>query len=138
MIKLTCCGDDCSHCPRYFPNLNHDIDKMQKVAELWFRCGWRDTIVNPKEIMCKGCSPEKWCRYGINKCTSEKELSNCGECYDYPCERIKEAFNKVETQADECKKICTEEEYELLKKAFFFKKQYLDELNRQHRPIKKL
>ncbi|MGE5396303.1 MAG: DUF3795 domain-containing protein [Chitinophagales bacterium] len=131
MAKLTSCGDDCDHCPRYFFNINNDIEKAKEVAELWFRCGWRDRIVGPDEIVCKGCFPENWCRYGISRCTAEKGIPNCGECDAYPCERIEEAFQRAAMQTDHLKKICTKEEYEVLEKAFFFKKQYLDQVNRK-------
>jgi len=131
MVKLTYCGDDCYACPKYFFNLNGDTEKSKQVAELWYRCGWTDTVVSPEEIACKGCYPEKSCRYGINKCASQKGVENCGECDNYPCEKIKAAFEGTQAYADRCKEICTAEEYMILDKAFFSKKQRLDEVNMQ-------
>ena len=71
------------------------------------------------------------CRYGINKCASQKGVENCGECDNYPCEKIKAAFEGTQAYADRCKEICTAEEYMILDKAFFSKKQRLDEVNMQ-------
>lgn len=35
MVKLACCGDDCSFCPRYVATLNKNEDKLRGIAILW-------------------------------------------------------------------------------------------------------
>ena len=53
MEKITLCGDNCLECPRYLARTNSELEK---VAELWFRVGWRDRIVPIDEIRCFGCT----------------------------------------------------------------------------------
>ena len=40
--KITLCGDNCIMCPRYNANTN---EELKAVAELWYKFGWRNTIV---------------------------------------------------------------------------------------------
>ncbi len=56
--RITLCGDNCLECPRY--NAHSEIE-LRKVAELWHRVGWRDTVVSNEEITCTGCSSHKTC-----------------------------------------------------------------------------
>ena len=62
-MKLSMCGIDCSVC-EYVEQLN-----------------------------CKGCRESKGCMsYGtcdIAVCVLEKNLDNCSECKDFPCELLK-------------------------------------------------
>jgi hypothetical protein len=44
---ITLCGDDCSKCPRFLAQTD---EELKAVAELWFRVGWRNTIVSFYEI----------------------------------------------------------------------------------------
>ena len=60
MEKITLCGDNCCKCPRYLAKTNGELEK---VAELWFRIGWRDRIVPIEEIRCTGCTSHKQCTY---------------------------------------------------------------------------
>ena len=49
--RITLCGDNCIECPRY--NV-HTEAELRKVAELWYRVGWRETVVSNEEIVCEG------------------------------------------------------------------------------------
>ena len=40
--RITLCGDNCIECPRYNA---HTEAELRKVAELWYRVGWRETVV---------------------------------------------------------------------------------------------
>lgn len=60
--RITLCGDNCIECPRYN---THTEAELRKVAELWYRVGWRDTVVSNEEIVCEGCSSHKACTYGL-------------------------------------------------------------------------
>lgn len=128
MINLTCCGDDCNYCPRFLATQDGTPEKLKSVSELWLKCGFRDEIVANDEISCYGCTPSNKCSHGINKCCFNKKIQNCGECIEYPCEMLNSAFEKTNIAAKNCLKICTKEEYELLYKAFFLKKQNLDKV----------
>lgn len=56
--KITLCGDNCIECPRYNA---HSEAELKRVAELWYRVGWRDKVVTNEEITCSGCSSHKAC-----------------------------------------------------------------------------
>ena len=97
MEKITLCGDNCCKCPRYLAKTNGDLEK---VAELWFRIGWRDRIVPIEEIRCTGCTSHKQCTYCLVDCVKENHV-------------------------EKCKAVCTDEEYRMLKSAFFHKEENL-------------
>ena len=131
------CGNDCSACPRYTARpCEKTEDELHHTAELWMKIGYRDQIVTNQEISCSGCRPENWCRYHVAACCQEKGIRNCSQCADYPCGRIKECFEITKSFEPECRRVCTEEEYARLKKAFFEKEQNLDELARNQKPGK--
>lgn len=122
---ISACGNDCSKCPRHLPKSEKELEE---TAELWLKIGYRDKKVSTKEISCSGCSTENWCRYKIIKCTSEKNLLNCGECSQYPCNIIKECFQITESFKPQCKACCSLSEYKILEEAFFKKKKNLDSI----------
>lgn len=133
MQKIAPCGNDCLACLRYIATQSNDISKLKEVAELWNRVGLRDKVVSPEEIKCYECSSVNFCRYGIQKCASEKKIDNCGRCNNYPCNLSTRSFEQTNKYAESIKKICTEEEYQQFMAAFFSKKENLDEVrnNRQ-------
>lgn len=124
--KIASCGNDCFVCPRYIASQSGDVIKLKEVAELWNRLGWRDIVVSPEEIMCYGCSSSNFCRYGIQRCASEKKINNCGNCIDYPCDLTIRSFEQTQKYSDFIMGKCTEEEYQCFKMAFFSKKENLD------------
>lgn len=123
---IAACGNDCSACPRYIAHPYEKTDEeLKHTAELWMKIGYRDHLVTNEEISCTGCKPENWCRYHVVKCCEDKGISNCSECTDYPCQNMKECFEVTKSFEPMCKKVCTEEEYLQMKKAFFEKEQNL-------------
>ncbi len=84
--------------------------------------GNRDHIVTDKEISCTGCKPENWCRYRVIKCCVDKGISTCAACQDCPCNTMKECFEVTKSFEPKCREVCTEQECQQLKKAFFEKK----------------
>lgn len=92
------------------------------------KIGYRDHIVTNEEISCMGCKPENWCRYRVVRCCRDKGISNCSQCEGYPCSNIKECFEVTKSFEPECRKACTGEEYNRIRKAFFEKEQNLKEL----------
>ena len=125
-IIIAACGNDCSACPRYTAHpYEKTEEQLRHTAELWMKIGYRDHLVSNEEIACSGCKPENWCRYGVAKCCEEKGISNCSECYEYPCDNMKECFEVTKSFEPMCRKVCTDEEYEMLKRAFFEKEMNL-------------
>ena len=120
---IAACGNDCSICPRYnkYPFLKTD-EELKHTAELWMKIGYRDHVVTNEEISCTGCKKDNWCRYNIVGCCRDKGIDNCSLCKDYPCNNIKECFEITKSFEPMCKKVCTKEEYEILKKAFLGKR----------------
>ena len=130
MYKIVAaCGNDCSSCPRYVAHpYEKTEDELLHTAELWMKIGYRDHVVSVEGISCLGCRKENWCRYQIIKCCGERSVKNCAECVEYPCEKLTECFDVTKSFEPMCRKACTDEEYEQLKKAFFEKEKNLSEM----------
>lgn len=128
---IAACGNDCSACPRYVARpYEKTDDELHHTAELWMKIGYRDHIVSNEEIACTGCKPENWCRYHAVKCCEEKGIITCAECDEYPCANMQDCFSVTESFEPKCRQVCSEQEYETLKKAFFEKEQNLKELQK--------
>lgn len=121
--KITLCGDNCLECPRY----NSDgEEELKKTAELWYRVGWRDTIVSNEEIRCSGCSSHKQCTYQLVECTKTHAVEKCNQCGEFPCQKIFDMLNRSKKYQLKCKEVCSKEELEVLTKAFFNKENNLN------------
>ena len=118
MEKITLCGDNCLECPRY---LARTTSELEKVAELWFRVGWRDRIVPVDEIRCSGCTSHKQCTYHLVECTEENKVEKCNQCSKFPCYKIEEMLRRSDEYEKKCREVCTDEEYQMLKSSFFNK-----------------
>ena len=134
MPGLGFCGDDCNYCPRYIATRSGDVERLKEVAALWKIIGWRDTIVSPEEMTCRGCSSVNRCTLGIRECALEKGIENCGKCNDYPCEKILKIFKENNLLADNCKELLSEKDNECFQKAFFDKKERLDRIYKEFHP----
>lgn len=121
--KITLCGDNCLECPRYNA---HSEDELRKVAELYYRVGWRDTVVSNEEIKCTGCDSHKHCTYQLVDCIKEHNVKKCNQCSNYPCEKIQQMLQRSAEYKARCQKLCTAEEYAVLEKAFFEKERNLE------------
>lgn len=120
--RITLCGDNCTECPRYNA---HSEAELRKVAELWYRVGWRDVVVSNEEIVCEGCSSHKTCTYGLVDCTRKHEVEKCNQCKEWPCSKIEDVLKRSREYQEKCKKVCSEKEYIVLEKAFFDKENNL-------------
>ena len=89
------------------------------------KIGYRDHVVTNEEIACTGCKEENWCRYRLVKCVNEKHIAHCGQCENYPCDVMKACFTVTGSFISTCKKVCTPEDFEILRKAFFEKEKNL-------------
>ena len=123
MEKITLCGDNCSECPRYLAN---DDEKLAEVAELWYRIGWRDNIVSNQDIICNGCSSHKECTYHLVECLKDNGIEKCNQCLKFPCNKIDDMLKRSLEYENRCKAVCSQEEYRILKKAFFNKEENLN------------
>lgn len=125
MMQLACCGDDCNYCPRYTGTINNDEGMLNRAAEIWYKIGWRDRILSPDEMKCYGCLSVKNCVYGIKECCKKKKIDNCGYCAKMPCGKLKRMFDRNKKYKEISKTLLTEEEYEILKVAFWTKEERL-------------
>ena len=112
---------------RFDPCWSHIKRKARKLNE-FARKRWCSGLFSYSEtnISCTGCKPENWCRYHVVKCCQERGISTCGDCSDYPCDNMKECFEVTRSFEPACRKVCTDEEYESLKTAFFEKEKNMN------------
>lgn len=120
--KITLCGDNCLECPRYNA---HTEEELRKTAELWYRIGWRGSVVSNEEIRCTGCSSHKTCTYDLVECTRSHNVKKCRQCTEFPCEKIQNMLTRSAEYQSRCRQICTDDEYSALEKAFFHKQENL-------------
>ena len=120
--KISLCGDNCLECPRY---LAKSDEELHQTAELWYKVGWRDTVVSNDEIRCVGCSSHKSCTYGLVECTRAHAVEKCNRCAKFPCEKIRAMLKRSAEYREKCREICTAEEYSRLERAFFYKENNL-------------
>ena len=122
------CGDNCIYCPRNIATQTKSAQKFDEVKELWVRLGLRDPAFPAQDLVCSGCKPENKCAYPeVRTCVYEKEIENCGFCRVYPCELINVVFERSEQIYAHATQVCTSNEMDALKKAFFSKRQNLDQ-----------
>jgi hypothetical protein len=127
MTTMGICGDNCLCCPRYLATQSGEPEELEKVKELWLRLGLRDRALPARDLACYGCAPENKCAYlELRTCVYEKGIENCGLCETYPCVLVNAALEKSEGLCTQAVSVCTSEEMELLRKAFFSKRQNLD------------
>ena len=122
MEKITLCGDNCLECPRYLADTD---EKRKRAAELWHRVGWRERVVSNREISCSGCSSHKQCTYQLVECTKEHGVEKCNQCGQFPCAKITDMLKRSKQYEEICRKVCTPDEYRMLRTAFFDKEKNL-------------
>ena len=128
MTMIGICGDNCLYCPRYVATRSGGAEELEKVKDLWIRLGLIEHGLPAGEMICSGCVPENNCAYsGLRACVYGKGIENCGLCETYPCELVNGAFDKSEGLRSRAAFVCTTEEMEVLQKAFFSKRENLDQ-----------
>lgn len=126
---IAICGDNCACCPRYLATQTEQESELEKARQLWIRLGFRDKHFPLEAMACTGCQPENPCAYAeLRECVDQQAVENCGFCDTYPCEKINRVFDRSDMLMEQAKKICTKEEIDLLKKAFFYKKRIFDSI----------
>ncbi|HUI92080.1 MAG TPA: DUF3795 domain-containing protein [Chitinivibrionales bacterium] len=132
MATIGVCGDNCDVCPRYHATKSGKIEDLEKIKSLYVRLGMRKESSLAAELACNSCSPEKPCAYpDLLQCANSKRMKNCGFCCEYPCGKINAVFAKTDSWLDAIQGSCTEEEFQMLAKAFGKKKCYLDEIHKE-------
>lgn len=116
--KITLCGDNCIECPRYNA---HSYQELTNIAELWYKIGWRDTVVPSEKMVCTGCSSHKKCTYQLIECTQKHDVIKCNQCNEFPCIKINDMLKRSMKYQQKCKMICSQKVYTILEKAFFNK-----------------
>lgn len=130
MTALGICGDNCLYCRRYIATRSESAAELEEVKGLWVRLGLRGPDSPSKELVCFGCRPDNKCAYPeIVSCAQEKDVENCGACQKYPCQLINGAFQKSEEFRSHAAMVCTAGELDALQKAFFSKRQNLDQVH---------
>jgi hypothetical protein len=100
---------------------------LEKVKKLWVRLGLRDPALPAQDLVCYGCPPENNCAYSeLRACVYGKGIESCGLCEGYPCQIVSAVFEKSERLSPKALSICTPDERELLRKAFFSKRENLE------------
>jgi hypothetical protein len=123
------CGDDCLYCPRYVATKNGGAKALEEVKELWVRLGLRDPAFPSTDMACLGCRAENKCAYSeVRACVQGKGIENCGQCQGYPCGLLNAVFEKSEKLRSHAAWVCTPDEMDALRKAFFSKRQNLDRM----------
>jgi hypothetical protein len=132
MLKLAPCGDDCNFCPRYLATQSGDEEQLKEASLLWQIVGWRDVDAPLEDMKCNGCATLETCPLGFIECVRERNIDNCGECPDYACERMEKIFENNIKEAVICREKFTEKDYDLFRRAFWDKKERLDEIHREY------
>jgi len=99
MCKVTTnivyCGFDCHECLIYKATLKADTEYKEFVRSKYSS---KDYTLRLEDINCTGCYKDseklfKFCKEcEIRICGIAKDIDNCGECDNYPCEKLEKAF----------------------------------------------
>jgi len=119
---ISICGDNCSKCPRYIADTPQ---KLEMLAKLWYRIGWRDKIVPAESMRCSGCGSSAGCTYGLLECARGNSVEKCTDCAQFPCEKISALLKRSGEYRIRCAEICSDEEFRLIDEAFFNKERNL-------------
>jgi len=101
------CGIYCSECPAYLATQKDAYEEIKKVANEWSS---EAMLFKPEEVWCDSCSSEgkhfSWCgECPIRSCCREKGHENCAYCDDYPCDNLKNTFDRTPSAKERLDKI---------------------------------
>lgn len=86
---LAICGLDCHACRAYIATKENDYSKLVETAKLWSSPGEE---FKPEDIPCDGCHTERlhtFCyRCPARICARPRSIENCGDCQQYPCNKL--------------------------------------------------
>lgn len=93
------CGLVCTECPTYQATQENDNKARANIAKEWSR-QFKMTF-KPEDINCDGCLAVGKIQIGyckvceIRKCGSERKVSNCGYCVEYPCDKLNDFHTRA-------------------------------------------
>lgn len=91
MKYIAYCGLLCHECHLFIATKNNDLQAKEKLA---IECSNENTIFTVDDMTCEGCFYDKndgskmFSDCEIRKCAKDKDVENCGVCFEYPCEII--------------------------------------------------
>jgi hypothetical protein len=89
------CGLYCGACSVYVARERGDHEALQKTSERFSQL--RGRKFEPAELVCNGCLSSQLadtCRKcDIRDCATEKGITHCSECADFPCKVITDFNN---------------------------------------------
>ncbi len=106
---IAVCGLDCAACDAFIATKSNDDTMKAKVAAEWSKMNGAD--IKPEDIICEGCRTGSSVLGGycsmceIRKCAAEKQVSHCGICTDFPCEKVSMVLDNSPTAAENLKSL---------------------------------
>lgn len=102
---LSRCGFRCDLCLAFRSNLETHPANRQLLSDGWYRYfGFR---IPADQINCEGCLTKNGCPLDseclVRPCATERGLPNCGQCQDYPCDKLKSHLVTFEGVAERIK-----------------------------------
>lgn len=96
---ISACGLMCSRCDAFRATRENDSEKLEAVAADW-RARYNSPDIAADNIRCDGCMTDGGPKCGhcgvcaVRKCASEKKLTSCAQCAEFPCRELSD-FHKV-------------------------------------------
>lgn len=93
---LAYCGLDCAVCDAFRATQQDDDTLRARVAVQWARMTGCDFA--PDDVNCDGCAAAdgRTAPYlnecPIRTCARERNVPNCGQCAEFPCDRLAPVF----------------------------------------------
>ena len=85
------CGLYCGTCPSYLAYQENDVEEIERTSQ---RLG-----IPIEEVRCDGCLSGRVrprcvdCKPGFRRCATEKKVTWCFQCPDFPCQRLRDFTN---------------------------------------------
>ena len=88
---IAACGLLCNECLAYKATLTNNDELRDTTAQFWSTI--YGTLHTKEDINCQGCMTQgtKYAHCDVCEfrlCAIEKGLNHCGECDEYPCEKL--------------------------------------------------
>jgi hypothetical protein len=115
--KLAMCGYCCDMCKAFVLNIKKK-DERNALSEYWK--DYYDLDLSPENISCEGCRCTKANAHRIDdscpvrSCVLDKEIIDCSECEEYPCDTFLSRKGLNYEEAYQIKKIDVAEYYDFL------------------------
>lgn len=97
--EIAYCGIICSSCPAYRSARKPRPRAQIRVARLW---STKENQYEACDITCKGCT-EAWGRKfshcincKVRECARKRQIRHCGECDEYPCQKLKDLYDRLD------------------------------------------